>query len=70
MYDRFPFVRVSDRDADCKQGWIEIGTAIREQLGGHKGTVCVECYPGTLLERLLDDLTPELRPDYLIRADS
>jgi mannose-6-phosphate isomerase class I len=70
MYDKFPFVRVSDRDADCKQGWSEIAAEIRAQLSAHPATVCVECYPGTLIERLAGDLAAALRPDRVVVADS
>jgi mannose-6-phosphate isomerase class I len=70
MYDKFPFVRVSNRDADCKQGWSEIGIAIRKRLCSSSATVCVECYPGTLLERLADELKAELRADHVVLADS
>jgi mannose-6-phosphate isomerase class I len=70
MYDKFPYVRVSDNDADCRLGWQEIGSAIRERLGPNRTTVCVECYPGTLVESLVRDLSAELSPGHVVLADS
>jgi len=70
MYDKFPYVRVSDDDADCIAGWIEIGAAIRERLTGHNATICVECYPGTIVPALEEALRRELPANEVLLADS
>jgi mannose-6-phosphate isomerase class I len=70
MYDKFPYIRVSNCDADCKLGWKEIGSVIREHLRDTNTTVCVECYPGTSVESLAHRLSNELKPDHVVFADS
>ena len=70
MYDKSPYVRVSDNAADCALGWQEIGAAIRERRDGPNATVCFECYPGTLVADLAQSLSEELAPDCVLRADS
>jgi mannose-6-phosphate isomerase class I len=70
MYDKFPYIRVSDDDTDCKLGWSEIGAALRDRLAGRKCIVCVECYPGTIVDLLEQNLSAEISPDYVLAADS
>jgi len=70
MYDKFPYIRVSDDEADCKLGWSEVGAAIRDQLPSCKATVCVECYPGTFLDSIVKNLSSELSPSQILVADS
>lgn len=69
MYDKFPYIRVSEDDAACKTGWGEIAAAIRARLGSRKTKVCVECYPGTFVPSLVESLSSELSPDQVLIAD-
>lgn len=70
MYDKLPYVRVSSCDADCMLGWHEIGSFIREHLRDTRTTVCIECYPGTLIHSLIHNLSHELTPDHVLLAES
>jgi mannose-6-phosphate isomerase class I len=71
MYDKFPYIRVSDDEADCRLGWSEIGAAIRDRItAARETTVCVECYPGTLLDPIVKNLSAELLPNQVLVADS
>jgi mannose-6-phosphate isomerase class I len=70
MYDKFPYVRVSDEDGDCRLGWSAIGGAIRERLTRRQSILCVECYPGTLVQPMVEHLASELLPDHVLMADS
>ncbi len=61
-YDKFPFVAAGASN-ECAVGW----DAIALQLGGAK-VVCVECYPGALVDDLQSELARRLRPDTVICA--
>src|SRR5215831_832278 len=70
MYDKFPYIRVSDDEADCSLGWSEIGAAIRHRITSQETTICVECYPGTFLDSIVKGLSAELAPSQVLVADS
>jgi len=70
MYDKFPYIRVSDSSSDCKEGWRDIGSVIRTQLRNERTTICIECYPGTLIQPLVQTLSEELAPSHLVLAES
>lgn len=69
MYDKFPYVHVSNNDAECIAGWSAIGAAIRERLTGRNGMICIECYPGTFVAQMQEAFTRELRASEVVRAD-
>ena len=69
MYDKFPFIPVSDAREDCRAGWPSIAAAIRSRIPQGVGIVCVECYPGVLLGGLCVGLARELHPARVVRAD-
>lgn len=66
MYDKFPYTSVSSRDSDCKIGWQEIGALIREHLPNEGRTICVECYPGSFVQSLVQNLSDVLLPANVI----
>ena len=70
MYDKFPCIQVSAEESLCSLGWSEIGEALRIRTRSRDSLVCVECYPGTLMEPLVHSLHAELQPDQLVRAES
>ncbi len=69
MYDKFPFVRVSDTREDCRIGWTDIAATIRAKCPNGTGVICVECYPGVLLDALCIGLGTELSPSRIVRAE-
>lgn len=48
MYDKNPFVAAGE-DAECVTGWEQIASALRQNSLGY---LCLECYPGVLLEEI------------------
>jgi len=61
-YDKFPFVPVTQRSADCVTGW---GDALRHVTAAapdaEKVIICVECYPGVFeddVDRAVNELFP------------
>jgi mannose-6-phosphate isomerase class I len=69
MYDKFPFVAVSDAREDCLVGWAAIAAAIRSRVAQDAGVVCLECYPGVLLDSLCAGLSREFHSARIIRAE-
>ena len=67
-YDKFPFVRVSDSDADCIPGWEAIAKRLDAALVGKSSVVCVECYPGANLDEIERGLHSVLQPKLVVRA--
>lgn len=70
MYDKFPYVRVSEDEADCRLGWSEIGASIRARVPGPNATICIECYPGTIVTQIEAALAHELQADQVLLADT
>jgi mannose-6-phosphate isomerase class I len=68
-YDKRPYVQISSRDADCDVGCTEIVAAIQSMLA-MRTSIAVECYPGVLLEPLLNNLLPALSPAVVIQSES
>ena len=57
MYDKAPFIAVGTAE-ECLAGWAAIGSA----LDSAAGPICIECYPGVLLDevqRALAEHMPE-----------
>ena len=55
-YDKFPFVPCGPA-GECAVGWDEITARM-----GRGKIVCVECYPGVLVERLVTELGQRMQP--------
>jgi mannose-6-phosphate isomerase class I len=66
MYDKHPYIFVSDDEGQCLLGWKAIGNAMREALDGQNQIVCIECYPGVLEEEVRAALTKQLNPSRVI----
>ena len=69
MYDKFPYIPVSEVNEDCCVGWAAIAATLRNHLSGSARIVCVECYPGVLLDRLCADLGKEFSDARIVRAE-
>jgi len=73
-YDKFPFVPVAAADA-CQIGWVAIAGTLRAALAdsdaapGQPLVLAVECYPGTDLTQLRQELTQALRPAQCVVTD-
>jgi hypothetical protein len=69
-YEKFPFVQVSDRDADCQLGWAAVAKQLDIAASRNRSILCVECYPGAKLQEIETGLVSELNPRLVIRAES
>src|ERR1700722_12045096 len=67
-YDKRPYVQISSRDADCDVGCSQIVAAIQSIRPSQ--SIALECYPGVLLEPLLNNLLPALSPAVVIQSES
>ncbi len=47
MYDKAPFLSVGEAE-ECLTGWLSIASLLQQVAG----PICVECYPGVLLDEL------------------
>jgi mannose-6-phosphate isomerase class I len=61
-YDKYPYVPCGAAEK-CATGW----QSVAQRLQG-AGVVCVECYPGVLVEDVERELTPRLLPAKIFRA--
>jgi mannose-6-phosphate isomerase class I len=74
-YDKFPFVSVTTEADACQTGWAAIAGALRAALQAAQPAptqpqvLAVECYPGTDLKRLRQELTQALQPAQCLVAD-
>lgn len=74
-YDKFPFVPVTAAADACQIGWAAIAGTLRAVLAdaapapGQPLVLAVECYPGTNLAQLRQELTQALRPAQCVVAD-
>ena len=64
-YDRFPFVAVSQNDADCCTGWEQI----RGMLFPAVRRTVVETYPGCDVDAIEAALLPVLHAEMILRSD-
>jgi mannose-6-phosphate isomerase class I len=74
-YDKFPFVPVAAEANACQIGWVAIASALQVALlavpaaPGQSRVLAVECYPGTDLGQLRQELTQALRPAQCLVAN-
>jgi mannose-6-phosphate isomerase class I len=65
MYDKKPFIAVGT-ESECHAGW----SAVMEVLRAHvDGVMCIECYPGVLLDELQREIRAHLPHCQLVRTD-
>jgi len=57
-YDKFPVVAAGPAEA-CSAGWQAVTARLAPHLRRHHA-VCVECYPGVFVERVIDELRAHL----------
>jgi mannose-6-phosphate isomerase class I len=74
-YDKFPFVPVTAQADACQVGWASIAAELQAALAarpaapGQPVVLAVECYPGTDLGQLRQELTQALQPAQCLVAD-
>ncbi|MBW3129950.1 class I mannose-6-phosphate isomerase [Hymenobacter profundi] len=74
-YDKFPFVPVAARPDACQTDWPAITEALRAALPAAPTApdqplvLAVECYPGTDLKQLQQELVQALQPAQCLVAD-
>ncbi|UOQ68779.1 class I mannose-6-phosphate isomerase [Hymenobacter volaticus] len=74
-YDKFPFVAVTTEADACQVGWPAIIEALRTALQAESAAsdqplvLAVECYPGTNLQQLQQELVHALQPSQCLIAD-
>jgi len=74
-YDKYPFVPVTVAADPCHIGWPAIVEALRTRLlatpavPGQPLVVAIECYPGTDLKQLRQEVERGLRPGRYLVAD-
>jgi len=66
MYDKHPYVSVSNNREECHVGWGQIGDLLRKSLKDGRQIVCVECYPGVFEDDVRDHLTASLNPKLVV----
>lgn len=65
MYDRFPFVAAGSAE-ECLAGWKTIAEAFRRTPGV---VICVECYPGALVDEIEQGIKAALSDWFVIRTE-
>ncbi len=51
-YDKNPYIPVSENRAACSLGWPAILERLLERLPATHGVICLECYPGILVDEI------------------
>jgi mannose-6-phosphate isomerase class I len=69
MYDKQPFIPVSSFLGEPSSGWPAIARALRDALAGGRRIVCVECYPGVLVDDVRRQLAALLDPAVVISTE-
>ncbi len=69
-YDKFPFVAVSEREADCHVGWAAVARQLDAALSGKRSILCVEGYPGAHLDEIERGFASHLKPRLVVRVES
>lgn len=71
MYDKRPFVQVSQEANSCRIGWPAIADALQSvipPLG--RAILCVECYPGVFVDEISTNLSSLLAPALLVNSEA
>jgi mannose-6-phosphate isomerase class I len=68
-YDKSPYVAVSSDAAECSTGWSQILPRIRGAVAPGNFTICVECYPGASVRKIVQALEAGLSPALTLLAE-
>jgi mannose-6-phosphate isomerase class I len=69
MYDKQPFIPVLGFSGEPCSGWPAIARAVRDALAGGRRVICVECYPGVLVDDVRRELAALLDPALVISTE-
>jgi mannose-6-phosphate isomerase class I len=70
-YDKFPVVEVRSSASSCQTGWPAILERLRGAVpAGNSSMICVECYPGVVLEEVERVFAEGLHPATVISTRS
>jgi len=67
-YDKFPAIPTGPASA-CALGWGAISQGLRENLNADRSILCVECYPGVMMDDVFRALEQHLKPASILRAE-
>lgn len=67
-FEKAPFIAVSGSAEDCRIGWADVLESLRGAVSGGRTVICVECYPGVMVDEVERALTEGLRPSAVYRA--
>jgi mannose-6-phosphate isomerase class I len=69
-YDRFPFIPVTENDADCSVGWQDIGRTLQAFFVQTSCSVAaIELYPGCNTNEISSRLRALLNPDFVLHSE-
>jgi hypothetical protein len=68
-YDKFPFVQVTESDADCTISWPSIAAQIAAGASDKRSILCLECYPGVSLQEIENAVVSHLKPKLVVHAE-
>jgi mannose-6-phosphate isomerase class I len=66
MYDKQPFIPVTGFPGEPCSGWPAIARALCDALDGGRRVVCIECYPGVLVDDVGRQIAALLSPALVI----
>lgn len=66
-FEKYPAVTISESDADCAFGWVEILDRLQAQ--GDARRIAIECYPGVLLDPLRHQLISRLGAERVLESE-
>ncbi|MDR1406728.1 MAG: mannose-6-phosphate isomerase, partial [Tannerella sp.] len=70
-YDKYPFIRVSDRTDDCTIGWDAVCNALKCRIaatGRRSNTVVIECYQGVMEDEIAEAIRTRFAGATLVRS--
>jgi hypothetical protein len=71
-YDKFPVVRVKEKNVLCKQGWSNVCSIIKDAIQliqSNKKIIALECYTEILDEEVLTSLQSNLEGEFFLTKD-
>ncbi|MDQ2752668.1 MAG: class I mannose-6-phosphate isomerase, partial [Bacteroidota bacterium] len=71
-YNKFPVVRVNEKNVLCKQGWNDVCAVINDQIqsiSSIKKIIAIECYTEISDEEVLTNLQSNIKGDFVFAKD-
>jgi hypothetical protein len=70
-YDKYPYIRVSDRADDCLTGWEAICNEIKRRLAAsddRPATLAIECYQGVFEDEIIEAMRSRFGQATIVRS--